>query len=92
MNNEGGNSKDQKEQFFFETLIYLITKVIKDLFTREEFIPIEEGTFKLIQKSTDSSEPIDSTSSREDTKKTPSWSSSLPSKTQLTNKNSPFKR
>jgi hypothetical protein len=42
MNNEGGNSsKDQKEQFFFETLIYLITKIIKEFFSREEFIAIE---------------------------------------------------
>ena len=29
--NSNGN-KDQKEQFFFETLIYLISKVVKEFF------------------------------------------------------------
>ena len=33
-----------KDQFFFETLIYLVSRVIKEFFPREEFIVVEEGT------------------------------------------------
>jgi len=29
-----------KDQFFFETLIYLISRVIKDFFSREDFLPV----------------------------------------------------
>jgi hypothetical protein len=32
-----------KDQFFFETLIYLISRVIKEFFPREDFVLIEEG-------------------------------------------------
>ena len=47
-----------KDQFFFETLIYLVSRVIKEFFTREEFVVVEEGKEHHSQRSIVYSEQI----------------------------------